>query len=198
MLEWNFDVYVAALGIAAFSPGPGLAALVATVFAQGARKSLWFCLGIIVGDLIWLTLSLRGLALIEQKVPFVFLAIKWAGVAYLTYLAVCLWRTPAAPQSPGASKKRGAIATALSGFSITMGNPKAMLFYLALLPSIVTQDRLTLTMVFALAAAVVVVLSSVFAVYIYAAHKARIAMTGARGMRAFNKLTGTALGGAAV
>lgn len=69
MFDWNFIVFVGALSIAAFSPGPGLAVLIATVLANGARKSVWFYVGIILGDLVWLTLSLSGLALIAQQVP---------------------------------------------------------------------------------------------------------------------------------
>lgn len=54
ILGWDYLVFVAALSVAAFSPGPGLAAIVATVLAQRARKTVWFCLGIIIGDLVWL------------------------------------------------------------------------------------------------------------------------------------------------
>lgn len=198
MLDWSFFVFVAALGVAAFSPGPGLAALVATVLADGARMSWWFCLGIIAGDLVWLSLSLSGLALIAQQVPIVFWVIKWAGVAYLVFLAAQLWIASFdASHVSVEPRKRGIPARVFSGFSITMGNPKAMLFYLALLPSIVTPDSLNIAMVFALALAVIVVLGSVFAVYIFAAQKVRIVMASARGARIFNRITGTVLGGAA-
>jgi threonine/homoserine/homoserine lactone efflux protein len=199
MFDWNFLVLIGALGLAAFSPGPGLAALVATVLANGARRTLPFCVGIICGDLAWLGMSLSGLALIAQQVPMVFASIKWAGVAYLIYLAFKLWtasaNSGAAQTTP---KQRGVAARILSGFSITMGNPKAMLFYLALLPSIVTPESLSVPLVISLFLAVVLVLSSVFAVYIYAAEKARTAMTSAQSVRTFNRITGTALGGAAV
>ncbi|GLQ28859.1 LysE family translocator [Sulfitobacter pacificus] len=199
MFDWDFVVFVGALSIAAFSPGPGLAALVATVLANGARRSIWFCVGIICGDLVWLSMSLSGLALIAQQIPAVFTTIKWAGVAYLVYLAVKLWTTPAdAAQVSTGSKERGALVRILSGFSITMGNPKAMLFYLALLPSIVTPESLNASMVISLALAVIIVLGTVFAVYVYAAEKARSALTSAQSIRTFNRITGTALGGAAV
>jgi threonine/homoserine/homoserine lactone efflux protein len=85
----------------------------------------------------------------------------------------------------------------LAGLSITMGNPKAMLFYLALLPSIVTPESLNTQMVATLAMSVVLVLSTVFAVYVYAAERARKAMMSAQSIKTFNRITGTALGGAA-
>ena len=57
---WDFLVFAGALSVAAFSPGPGLAAIVATVLAKGARSTIWFCVGVILGDLVWLSLSLGG------------------------------------------------------------------------------------------------------------------------------------------
>lgn len=199
MLDSSFLVFVGAFGIAAIAPGPGLAALVATVLAQGIRKTIWFCIGIICGDLVWLGLSLSGLALIAQQIPVVFVVIKWAGVAYLAYLAVKFWRAPAeADGIARAGKERGRMARVLAGFSITMGNPKAMLFYIALLPSIVTPENLSLPFVVALGLAVVGVLSTVFLIYGIAAEKARAAMSSAQSVRSFNRVTGTVLGGAAV
>ena len=171
-LDWNFLVFVGALSIAAFSPGPGLAALVATVLANGARKASWFCAGIVLGDLAWLTLSLSGLALIAQQIPIVFLAIRWIGVLYLLYLAVKIWRaSPETTQFVARAKERRVLTRLFAGFSITMGNPKAMLFYLALLPSIVEPDNLTFPLVAALALAVVGILSLVLLVYALAAEK---------------------------
>jgi len=106
ILDWDLLVFMGALGIAAFSPGPGLAAVVATVLAGGAKRALWFCGGVILGDLAWLALSLSGLAVIAQQVPVVFTIIKWVGVAYLAYLAVRIWRAPAGG-NPAATSHAG-------------------------------------------------------------------------------------------
>ena len=198
-LEWDFWVFVAALSMAAVTPGPGLAALVATVLAGGARRAIWFCAGIIAGDLVWLALSLSGLALVAQKLPFVFLTIKWGGVAYLSYLAWRIWRAPVGAGGAVAQpREQRAVARALAGFSVTMGNPKAMLFYLALLPNIVSPEHLSAPLILSLCLAVVLVLGTVFAVYVMAAERARAAMKNRSAMRRFNRLTASALGGAAV
>ena len=86
-LGWDFLVFLGALSLAAFSPGPGLAAIVATVLARGARSTAWFCAGVILGDIVWLSLSLGGLAILAQQIPAIFIIIKWAGVVYLLWLA---------------------------------------------------------------------------------------------------------------
>lgn len=199
IFEWDLLVFIGALGVAAFSPGPGLAAIVATVLAGGARRALWFCVGVIIGDLTWLMLSLSGLALIAQQIPVIFDAIKWAGVTYLVYLAVKIWRTaPSEPEDIMHARPKSVTARVLAGYSITMGNPKAMLFYLALLPSLMSPERISIAMGLSLCLAVVAVLATVFAVYIFAAEKARRAMSSNQSVQKFNRITATALGGAAV
>lgn len=197
--EWDIWVFMFALGVAACLPGPGLAAIVATVLTEGARVAMWFCIGVIAGDLVWLTLSLSGLALIAQQIPIVFVAIKWTGVTYLIYLAVKIWRSSPDPDTAvPASRKKTVAVRALSGFSVTMGNPKMMLFYIALLPSIVSPERLSVPMVLSLVCAVIIVLGLVFSVYILAAEKARRFITSKQSVRTFNRVTASALGGAAI
>lgn len=199
IFEWDFFVFAAALGVAAFSPGPGLAAVVATVLASGARKTIWFCVGVIVGDLVWLMLSVSGLAIVAQQYPSVFIAIKWSGVAYLIYLAIKLWKSPVKiDESNRRSTEKCCFSRILSGFSITMGNPKAMLFYIALLPSLVDPDSVSIPLFLSLMLAVVVVLTAVFSVYIFAAIKARNILSGSQSQQNFKRVTATALGGAAV
>lgn len=125
-------------------------------------------------------------------------AIKWAGVAYLIYLAVHIWRSSSvADNNVTQLRERNAATRVLAGFSITMGNPKMMLFYLALLPSLVSPDRLSAPMVLSLFVAVVVVLATVFTVYVLAAEKTRRAMTSKQFVQRFNRMTAVALGGAA-
>lgn len=197
-LGWDFLVFVGALSVAAFSPGPGLAAIVATVLAKGSRSTVWFCAGVVLGDLVWLSLSLGGLAILAQQIPLVFVAIKWAGVAYLLWLAWSAWIADmrlADGQADAETRSRA--ARVLAGLAVTMGNPKAMLFYIALLPSLVDPESLSIGAVVPLYVAVVVILSVSFATYSVAAEAARRTMKSARAVRAVNRTTATALGGAA-
>jgi len=200
ILDWDLLVFMGALGIAAFSPGPGLAAVVATVLAGGAKRALWFCGGVILGDLAWLALSLSGLAVIAQQVPVVFTIIKWVGVAYLAYLAVRIWRAPAGGNPAATSHAGGqnALTRLLSGFTITMGNPKTMLFYMALLPSLLDPASISLGFAASLSVATVFVLVVVLGIYVAAATAARGFMANSRSVKRFNRVTAGALGGAAV
>src|SRR5580700_3144211 len=78
-------VYFAAVA----TPGPGVAALIARVLGQGLKGVAPFIAGYFVGDMIWLILATTGLAVIAKAFAGVFVAIKFAGAAYLLDLA---WR----------------------------------------------------------------------------------------------------------
>ena len=92
-------VYFAAVA----TPGPGVAALIARVLGQGLRGVAPFIAGYFVGDMIWLTFAATGLAVIAKTFAGVFVAIKFAGAAYLLYLA---WRMATAPAVVEAAPRR--------------------------------------------------------------------------------------------
>ena len=75
----GFIAYSGALALAAAIPGPGVTALVARALGSGFRSSLFMSLGLILGDLIYLTAVVLGLAIVAQTFGMVFLVIKWAG-----------------------------------------------------------------------------------------------------------------------
>ncbi|MFV0411241.1 MAG: LysE family translocator, partial [Paracoccus sp. (in: a-proteobacteria)] len=175
-----------------------LAAIVATVLAKGARSTTWFCVGVILGDTFWLSLSLGGLAILAQQIPAVFIVIKWVGVIYLLWLAWSAWNADVHLRDGQAeTENRSRIVRVLAGFAVTMGNPKAMLFYIALLPSLISPGSLSVGAIVPLYFAVVVILGISFATYSLAAEAARRTMRSARAVRAVNRTTATALGGAA-
>ncbi len=191
----DFIVFLTALGIAAATPGPGLAAVVATTFEGGGTRAFWFCLGVVSGDLVWLSLSLHGLALIAMKIPILFMIIKWSGVLYLLVLAVRLWRSTSVQRNNAPAHSKN--LPMASGFAITMGNPKAMLFYLSLLPSIVDTNVVTTSMTLLLSAAVVGILSLVLCIYVFFALRARAVLSSHQSSGRMNRLTSIVLAGAA-
>ena len=125
-------VYFAAVA----TPGPGVAALVARVLGQGLRGVAPFIAGYFVGDMIWLTLAATGLAVIAKTFAGVFVAIKFAGAAYLLYLAWRMATAPAVVDAAPTAATRGWRAF-LGSLSLTLGNPKVMVFFLSIMPLVV-------------------------------------------------------------
>lgn len=182
------------------SPGPGLFAIIARCLAHGMWRTLPFTLGLIFGDLVYLVLAILGMSVVAQTLGPVFAVVKYAGAAYLIWLGVRTWRahvTEDVLATPPAAATRSSLARAfLSGFALTLGNPKVILFYGAVLPSLfdVTQIHAG-----GLLAAPAVTFAGVFLgilPYMLAAERLRGVMRTPRARRRMNKAAGAVLVGA--
>jgi threonine/homoserine/homoserine lactone efflux protein len=192
-------VFTSALIVASASPGPGIIALVARVIGNGPRGAAAYSAGFVIGDLFWLTVAILGLALVAQAFSQVFLVIKYAGAAYLIYLAWRMWTAPVRPVEVAADTQRASRGRLfLTGLAISLGNPKVMTFYVALLPSLIDVTRVGIVGFAELAAICVLVLTVVLGAYVLAAARARTLFTSPRAMRLLNRTGGTMLAGAAV
>ncbi|GGW24484.1 LysE family translocator [Halomonas sp. 141] len=167
--------YSMALGIAAAIPGPGLAALVARSVSGGTLPGFCLLLGLIVGDLIYLSFAVFGLAMVVEHFNALFEVVRWGAALYLCYLAWQFWFTNHQTIEEGKSaKKRELLSAALSGLTITLGNPKTIAFYLAILPLVINLEAVSLqTWVMMLVPLTVLVLLSVGALFIVTAVRMR-------------------------
>jgi threonine/homoserine/homoserine lactone efflux protein len=197
-MDWtSLLTFAAALALAASIPGPGIAAIVARALGAGFRRTLPMVLGLIVGDLIFLSAAALGLGVIAATFGGIFTVIRWVGAAYLVYLAIRLFR--ARPDATALPPRTGSGAGAFfAGLFVTLGNPKVILFYLALLPTIVDLGGLTLLGYAEMAGIVFAVLVVVLAPYAALAARARRFFGNARALRTLNRIAGTAMVGAAV
>lgn len=191
-------IFAGALFVAAGSPGPSVAALVARVLARGYRDVLPFLLAMWIGEAIWLSMAVFGLAAIANTFYWLFLAIKWAGVAYLFYLAWKMWTAPAVIADDNAPQTREPLKLFLTGMAVTMGNPKIMMFYMALLPTIIDIRHVTLIGWAELVAVTVVVLMIIDLGWTALAARARTFLKSPRAVRIANRTSAGAMAGAAV
>lgn len=186
-----------ALAVAAGSPGPSLAALVARVIAHGWREVLPFAAAMWVGEAVWLTLAVFGLSALAEAFHWAFVAVKYCGVAYLLWLAWRMWRAPVAVDGSGKRPVGGAVSIFFAGIAVTLGNPKIMLFYLALLPALIDLEAVTAFGWLELTATMLAVLAAVDMGYIWLAARARRLFRSARAMRLANRTCAGIMGAAA-
>jgi len=167
--------YSVALGIAAAIPGPGMAALVARSVSGGALSGFCLLLGLILGDLAYLSFAVFGLAMVAEHFNALFQLVRWGAALYLCYLAWQFWYASHQPIEVGMSvKKKELVSAALSGLTITLGNPKTIAFYLALLPLVINLEAVSLqTWALMLVPLTILVLLSVGALFIFAAVRIR-------------------------
>jgi threonine/homoserine/homoserine lactone efflux protein len=186
--------------LATASPGPGIAAILARVLAKGTDGLVAFISGFVVGDLIWFTCTATGMAALAQAAHSVFVVVKFAGAAYLLYLAYRLWTSPAQPLGDAdvSSIRQRPSQLFFASLALTLGNPKVMVFFLALLPTVLDLTKITVADFFKVALASAIILSSVLSTYAFAALRARRLFKSSRAVRWLNRGTGTVMAGAAV
>ena len=193
-----FLTYALALGIAAIIPGPGIAAIVGRALGTGIKKSLPMLMGIIVGDIVYLTFAIAGLAVIANSFASVFFIIKIGGAGYLLYLAYKFWVHGIKPtEVKKGAGKRESFAAFFAGFAVTMGNPKTIIFYIALLPSVIDLTSVSLNAYFTMVVITAIVLFITLAPYIMLAAKARETFKNEKSLKIMGRSASTILTGTA-
>jgi threonine/homoserine/homoserine lactone efflux protein len=193
----NLLVFALALIVAAGSPGPSIAALVARVLTHGFREVLPFLAAMWLGEALWLTCAVAGLAVVARTLGVVFIAIKFIGVAYLLYLAWKMWFAPTQVAKDELPSDRSLWRLFGAGLAVTLGNPKIMVFYLALLPTIVDLDRVGTVAWIELTAVTLLVLMSVDFAWALLAVRARRLLTSRKAVKIANRTSATMMAGAA-
>jgi threonine/homoserine/homoserine lactone efflux protein len=199
MTVYGLLTFCAVYALAVATPGPGIAAIIARSLAHGTKGAPAFIAGFLVGDLLWFTIAATGLAALARTAATLFVAIKWAGVAYLLLLAWKLWTAPAqrVEVRDDEGRQHGWRAFVAS-LMLTLANPKAILFFLALLPTVIDLTSMNALRFLEISLAIALVLPSVLGSYVFLAARARQLFTTPSSVRKLNRGSGLAIAGAAV
>ena len=193
--------FAVALAVAVAVPGPGIFAVVSCAIGRGFRESLALIGGMVIGDLIYFTLAVLGLAALAHTMGEFFIVVKLAGAGYLIWLGVKLWRSPpaamAAPEGEIAPP-RGFQRSLLGGLMVTLANPKAIGFYAGLLPTFINLGQLSVSEAVTMGGIVVLRVGGIPATYAYAAASSRRFFNRPSRMRALQRTAGTMMIGAGV
>lgn len=198
MSLYSLLTFCAVYALAVATPGPGVAAIIARALGHGLKGAPAFIAGFVVGDLCWFAIAATGLAALAKTAAMLFVAIKYLGAAYLLYLAWRLWTAPAARVEVEAGRAERPWRAFVGSLMLTLANPKAILFFLALLPTVIDLQTLDALRFVEISAAMAVVLPAVLGTYAVLASRARTLFTTPRAVRRLNRGSGVAMAGAAV
>lgn len=120
-------------------PGTGVLYTVSTGLFQGARASFFAAVGCTAGIIPSLLASILGLAVIIHTSALAFQTLKYAGVAYLLYLAWTMWKHSGALSIEEADEGQHLLGVAAKGFLLNILNPKLTIFFLAFLPQFLPE-----------------------------------------------------------
>ena len=191
-------LFAAALMVNAGSPGPSIAALVARVISGGLASVLPFLAAMWIGEALWLVAAVLGLGFLAEQFYLAFSIIKYLGVAYLLCLAWKMWTAPVDIEAQDLPQTHAPARMFMTGMALTIGNPKIMVFYLALLPSLIDINHVSGIGLAELVAVAVGVMMTTDLAWAFTASMARRWLKSPRAVRIANRSSATAMGGAAV
>lgn len=137
-------LYAGALFILFLTPGPVWVALMARAMSGGFRAAWPLAMGVVVGDVIWPLIAILGVAWIVSVFEGFMIVLKW--VASLTFLTMGVLLIRSAGKEIAKDNRLtrpGMWAGFLAGLAVILSNPKAVLFYMGVLPGFFDLTQLT-------------------------------------------------------
>ena len=158
-------------------PGTGVVFTVSTGIIRGRRASVFAAIGCTAGIVPHLLATVLGLAAVLHTSALAFQVLKFAGVAYLFYIAFATWRDKAAFVVDSTSSASSATSLVTKAFLLNILNPKLTIFFLAFLPQFVAPNAAApLAQLLLLSGVFMAMTFAVFVVYGFLAHAFRKAV----------------------
>ncbi|MEL6562940.1 MAG: LysE family translocator [Pseudomonadota bacterium] len=137
-------LYAGALAILFLTPGPVWVGLIARSLSGGFHAAWPLALGVVIGDVLWSLLAIFGIKWILSLYGGILEVLKWVAAAVFILMGVAVIR--GADKTIGADSsltRPGMWAGFVAGLAVILGNPKAILFYMGMLPGFFDLTRLT-------------------------------------------------------
>lgn len=146
----TFLYFLIASMLLTIAPGPDIMYLLAKSLADGARSGISLALGLTTGLIFHTTLVIIGVAAIIQQSPLAFAILKYAGAAYLLYLAWGAFHAQGNLKLNAVNNTTSFFKLYRRGLIMNVLNPKVLLFFLAFLPQFVdlNSDSVSLQIAF--------------------------------------------------
>lgn len=155
-------------------PGTGVIYTVSTGIVQGRAASVYASVGCTAGIVPHLAATVLGLAAVMHTSALAFQVLKYAGVAYLFYIAYATWRDKSAFSVDGTARSTGNLGIVAKAFLLNILNPKLTIFFLAFLPQFVEPGApQPLLQLLTLSAVFMAMTFAVFVIYGFVAHAFR-------------------------
>ena len=145
--------YAFAMFILFLTPGPVWVVLLARIFSNGWSGGLPLACGVIIADFTWSFLAVISISSISEAVPSITKTLTWVAAGFFLYLAIKLWLKPSYDlnniklSNISSKLKFNSIylESFMTGLLVNFSNPKAILFYISIMPGFFVLNQLTNT-----------------------------------------------------
>lgn len=170
------------------SPGPAVIFTTTTALRRGGKAALAGIAGILASNTLYFTLSATGVAAVILASGELFTALRWLGGAYLIWLGLRMILSTRAGAEQRPPRFTG-MASALQGFLVQSSNPKALVYFIALLPQFIDPATAIVPQILILLLTSAVIEFGVLGGYSWAALRSH-RYIGDRGRGVFGRLAG--------
>lgn len=199
LLTSDLLLYAGALCVLFLTPGPVWVALIARTLSGGFHGAWPLALGVVIGDVLWPLIAIFGLTWLVSLYSDVLTLISW--VACIMFIAMGVMLIKNADKSIASDSRLtrpGMWAGFLAGLAVIIGNPKAVLFYMGMLPGFFDLSAVTardIVAICTLSFVVPLVGNLILALFI---GRARALLTSPRALKRTNKFAGFLLIGVGI
>jgi len=165
----NYEILLAfSIGmiILAATPGPGVLASISRAISEGFKSALFFIGGLVIGDILFFLLAIIGMTTISRLMGQLFFLVKIIGGIFLVYLGInnILKRKSKISHNKLKYTKSKSLT---GGLLVTLGNPKPILFYASIVPTIIDINQINFYEIFAFILIITIVSFVVVGLYCY-------------------------------
>ena len=200
-MTWQiWSAFVLIEGALCLTPGPAVLFVLSQALRHGTRRTIWSIIGILAANTFYFVLSATGIGAVLLASYDLFFAVKWIGAAYLVWLGIggFLGKSKTLSLDRAAESSIPGPRLFLNGLVLQMSNPKALLFFTALLPQFIDPHVAIAPQVAILALTSVVIEFSVQLFYAALAGRAAHFAAQPRFVRIADRVSGSLLIGAGI
>jgi homoserine/homoserine lactone efflux protein len=187
-------LFVGTEAVLSITPGPAVLYVLSQALRRGAVKSVWASWGILSANAMYFALSATSLGAVIVTSYKLFFLIKWAGAAYLVYLGLASFFGKSSVLTlPDAGGSGGGLRILRDGFLLQAANPKAILFFTAILPQFIDARHNVALQILLLGISSIFVEFVILFIYGQLAGRALAAARSPRFEKTTNRLAGSLL-----
>ncbi|MBE9031990.1 LysE family translocator [filamentous cyanobacterium LEGE 11480] len=187
-----------AMVVLAALPSMSVLTVVSRSISAGLLHGAMTAIGIVLGDILFIVFAIYGLSAIAIAMGSVFMGLKYLGAAYLIWLGMSLLRAKSASVEIETTTAASWVASLLSGLLITVGDQKAVLFYMGFLPAFLDLSQVSIADTGILIATTTIAVGGVKIVYAVMADRARSLFRRNRLLQGINYLAGAIMIGTGI
>lgn len=190
----NIAALFGAMIVLAAIPSLSVFTVVARSIASGFIHGSMTAIGIVIGDIIFIILAIYGLsAIAETAMSNLLMVIKYCGGTYLIWLGIMLSRSQPRTIEIEGVEKSSYLASFLSGLLITLGDQKAIFFYISFFPAFINLKTITVIDTIIIIAIAILAVGSVKLGYAYTVDRARLLLKNSKTIKGVNLIAASVM-----